>query len=172
MTISQRTSLFVSALMMSAVLVGSNAFAGLTKIGNAGPWKILGDRSSCQASKTPKRADLDLFAIGVTKSETFLTFQNVSWNLPKTRTGKIPVKVALDRKTILNANAINIMNFNLQIITPTKPALWQKFLRAKTITISGNFRGPATIKLDNPSRIVPLMKTCMARYLPRTAAPF
>jgi len=175
MTSLQRTCSFASALMMSAVLVVSNASADLKKIGKAGSWEILGDSSSCQATKALKGREIGQFAIGITnKSETFFTFQNLSWR-GQTRTRKLPVNMALDNKMVLKARAINLMQFGtLQIITsPTKPALWQNFLRAKTITISGKFNpGSATFRLDNPSRIVPLMKTCLARHLPGTAAPF
>ena len=166
--------LFVVIMLQAIATQPKPSQAASITIGTSGPWVVMGDdvERSCLAARDFGPGQ---FNIGVDEKKMWLTFQNFSWILKSTPTNTMSAEIAVDGQVVLKSFALIIVKARaLQVfMMPTDPGFWHTFFSAHLITIRAQFYpGSGTVQLENPSQIIPMMKSCADRYLKDVPVPF
>jgi len=156
------------------------ASASAQNAGDQGGWTLdrFGPQGQCSVSRVLEPNYPSQIAIGLNRDGTYLTLQNLRWQLPKKSTNTMKVKLKFGNADPIKTDALLINQIHafqiFSILIPIEEEeIWARILSGETLQVTGSFKpGSVTVQFGDLDSALPVLKGCADEFLPGRELPF
>ncbi|MGQ7830256.1 hypothetical protein [Altererythrobacter sp. Z27] len=138
----------------------------------------FGPQGQCGVSRVLVPNQPSQIAIGLNQDGTYLTLQNLQWQLPRKSTNMMRVKLKFENSDPIKTDALMINQIHaFQIFSILMPIeeeeIWDRMLSGEPLQVTGSFKpGSVTVQFDDLDSALPILKDCVDQFLPGRKLPF
>jgi len=178
--IKRRLLVTVTALLGGVFLPSADSFgqSGLQPLGSVDGWDVSGMNDHCQAG-FKMRSGLTQFSIGISSNGSFMTLQNLGWNLRSNRRNMMRVTGEFDGERAFRTQALVVamvraIQIFVDLTDMSEEDFWTRILSADSMRVESRFGSTPSVNVDlsNIAATLPLLRDCSERYLPEMTLPF